>query len=161
MARRIVILFASAMLCALRAYAADPVGAPITGPQPRLPTIPLTITTADGQKHVFTIEQASTPREQEVGEMFRTDIPPNGGMLFDWGFAKPEQMWMRNCPVPEDMLFLDQDGTIHHIAENTVPESEAIVDSDGPVRYTLELEGGITEKLGIVVGDKVSGLPAS
>ena len=136
-----------------------PVGAPITGPQPKLTTIPLTITNQDGKPYKFIVEQALTPRQQEVGEMFRTQIPANGGMLFDWGETKESQMWMRNCPIPEDMLFITADGTIHHIAQDTVPESEAIVDSDGPVRYTLELQGGITAKLNIDVGDKVTGLP--
>jgi uncharacterized membrane protein (UPF0127 family) len=135
--------------------------APITEAQPKLPTIPLTIVTHDGQKHAFVVEQAKTPRQQAVGEMFRPEIPADAGMLFDWGAPKESEMWMRNCPVPEDMLFIDADGTIHHIAENTVPESEAIVASQGPVLYTLELQGGITAKLDIEVGDRVEGLPSS
>ena len=158
-------MLAAALCVSLPALAAapgvtdGPVGSPITGPQPNLPTVVLTITGADGKAHRFNVEQALTARQQEVGEMFRTDIPANGGMLFDWGHSEESQMWMRNCPVPEDMVFISEDGMIHHIAENTVPESEAIVDSDGPVRYTLELQGGITAKLNIDVGDKVSGLP--
>ncbi len=66
-------------------------------------------------------------------------------------------MWMKNCPVPEDMVFIGQDGTITHIAENTVPESLANISSGGPARATLELQGGITAKLDIGVGDKVLG----
>jgi uncharacterized membrane protein (UPF0127 family) len=143
---------------ATAAYAQDPADA-ITQAQPTLPTIKLTITGHDGVAHVFTVEQATTPQQQTVGEMFRTSIPADHGMLFDWGTPRESQMWMRNCPVPEDMVFIDPDGTIHHIAEDTVPQSMAIVDSDGPVRATLELQGGITEKLGIEVGDQVSGGP--
>jgi uncharacterized membrane protein (UPF0127 family) len=131
----------------------------ITQAQPVLPTVPLTITSHDGVVHRFTVEQARTPQEQTTGEMFRTSIPADGGMLFDWGTPKESDMWMRNCPVPEDMVFIDPDGTIHRIAENTVPQSMAVVSSDGPVQATLELQGGITEKLGIDVGDKVHGGP--
>ena len=131
----------------------------ITRAQPKLPTTSLTITGRDGVKHTFSVEQARTDREQTVGLMFRTAIPADGGMLFDWGSPRPSEMWMRHCPIPEDMVFIDADGRIHHIAENTVPESEAIISSDGPVRATLELQGGITEKLGIAVGDRVSGGP--
>lgn len=130
----------------------------VTGAQAPLPTTTLTITHA-GVAHRFTVEQAITPRQQTVGEMFRTVIPADHGMLFDWGVAKESDMWMRNCPIPEDMVFIADDGTIHHIAENTVPESLAVISSDGPVRATLELQGGITEKLGIEVGDKVTGGP--
>jgi uncharacterized membrane protein (UPF0127 family) len=104
------------------------------------------------------VEIASTPREQEIGEMYRTNIPAGSGMFFDWGEPRDVPMWMKNCPVPEDMVFIADDGTIAHIAENTVPYSEANIDPGGPVRATLELQGGITEKLGIEVGDKVQGV---
>jgi uncharacterized membrane protein (UPF0127 family) len=126
--------------------------------QPTLPMQTLTIIGKSGQRHSFRVEVASTPREQEVGEMFRTEIPAGGGMFFDWGSARPMSMWMKNCPVPEDMVFIGADGTITHIAENTVPESEAVISSEGPVRATLELQGGLTAKLGIEVGDRVSGI---
>ncbi len=67
-------------------------------------------------------------------------------------------MWMKNCPVPEDMVFIGADGTIIHIAENTVPESLAEISSGGPVRATLELQGGLTARLDIRVGDHVHGV---
>jgi len=57
--------------------------------------------------------------------------------------------------VSLDMVFINQDGTIRAIAENTVPRSLATVDSRGPVRATLELAGGTTAKLNIRVGDTV------
>ena len=129
-----------------------------TGPQPTLPTQTLTIVTQQGARHAFTVEMATTPREQQVGEMFRTNIPADHGMFFDWGMVREQPMWMEHCPVPEDMVFIGQDGTITHIAENTVPESLANISSGGPVRATLELQGGITEKLGIRVGDRVTGV---
>jgi uncharacterized membrane protein (UPF0127 family) len=54
------------------------------------------------------------------------------------------------------MVFINQDGTIRSIAEDTVPQSLAVIDSRGPVRATLELAAGTTARLGIVVGDKVT-----
>jgi uncharacterized protein len=53
------------------------------------------------------------------------------------------------------MVFINPDGTIRSIAENTVPHSLATIDSRGPVRATLELAGGITAKDNIRVGDVV------
>jgi len=129
-----------------------------TGPQPTLPKQHLTIISTGGVKHPFEVEVATTPRQQEIGEMFRTLIPADSGMFFDWGAPREVPMWMKNCPVPEDMVFIGSDGTITHIAENTVPESEAVIPSGGQVRATLELQGGLTEKLGITVGDKVEGV---
>jgi uncharacterized membrane protein (UPF0127 family) len=107
-------------------------------------------------KHLFHVEMAVDPMQQITGLMFRTSVPVDGGMLFDWGTPRDSQMWMKNTLVPLDMVFINVDGTIRAIAENTVPESLAVIDSRGPVRATLELQAGITAKLGILVGDKVS-----
>jgi uncharacterized membrane protein (UPF0127 family) len=155
MISRLSLLTLLALLAAAApAFAQD---AEPTGPQPKLPTQPLTIQGHGGPVHRFTVEMATTPREQQVGEMFRTEIPANQGMFFDWRVPRDMPMWMKNCPVPEDMVFIGQDGVITHIAENTVPESMATISSGGPARATLELQGGMTAKLDIRVGDKVSG----
>ncbi len=126
-----------------------------TAPQPELPKEKLVIVTRDGVSHVFNVEMAMTPEQQTVGLMFRPSVPADSGMLFDWGTPRESQMWMRNTIAPLDMVFIDADGTIHSIAENTVPESLAIIDSHGPVRATLELAAGTTARLNIRVGDKV------
>jgi len=126
-----------------------------TGAQPELPKERLVITTRDGTPHEFFVEMASTPDQQTVGLMFRPSPPANGGMLFDWGIPRNSQMWMRNTLAPLDMVFINADGTIRSIAENTVPESLAVIDSRGPVRATLELAGGTTAQLNIRVGDRV------
>ncbi len=134
------------------------VGPAAAGPsaaQPELPREKLAIVTRDGQAHEFQVEMATTPQQQETGLMFRPSVPADGGMLFDWGTVRDSSMWMRNCPVPEDMLFLDPDGSIHHIAENTTPQSLAIIPSGGPVRATLELAAGTAARLHVRVGDKV------
>lgn len=127
----------------------------ITAAQPELPRQKLTIVSRDGTRHVFSVELTRTPREQEVGLMYRTEIRPDGGMLFVWPQLQRAQMWMEHCPVPEDMVFIAADGRIASIAENTVPESLAVIDSGVPVKATLELQGGLTAKENINVGDRV------
>lgn len=116
---------------------------------------PVTITTAKGQ-HVFKVEVARTEAEQERGLMFRTVIPPDGGMLFPFATPRVASFWMKNCPVPEDMIFIRGDGTIARIAENTVPYSLDPVSSGEPVMAVLEVAGGRTAELGIREGDRVS-----
>lgn len=150
MQRRHLLTALLVLPAAARAQSAEP-----TAPQPELPKQPLGIVTRDGGRHDFSVEMATTPDQQQVGEMFRTNVPADGGMLFDWGMPRPSQMWMRNTLVPLDMVFINADGTIRSIAENTVPQSLAVVDSRGPVRATLELAGGTTARLNIRVGDKV------
>jgi hypothetical protein len=126
-----------------------------TKAQPELPKEKLVIVTHDGKQHVFNVEMAVKDDQQTIGEMFRTKVPEDGGMLFDWGYPRESQMWMRNTLVPLDMVFINADGTIRAIAENTTPRSLAVIDSRGPVRATLELAGGVTAKLDIRVGDTV------
>jgi len=126
-----------------------------TGPQPELPKEQLTILTRDGVHHDFMVEMALTADQQTVGLMFRPTVPPDGGMLFDWGAPRQSEMWMKNTIAPLDMVFINADGTIRAIAENTVPQSLAVIDSHGPVRATLELAAGTTARLGIRVGDRV------
>lgn len=150
MQRRHLLLMLTALPALARAQDAEP-----TAPQPELPKEKLVIVTRDGVHHDFNVEMATTQQQQRVGEMFRTSVPPDGGMLFDWGTPHPSPMWMENTLVPLDMVFINADGTIRHIAENTVPESLANIDSDGPVLATLELAGGTTARLNIRVGDKV------
>jgi uncharacterized membrane protein (UPF0127 family) len=127
-----------------------------TGPQPTLPREPLTITDDSGHAHAFQVELAMTPQEQETGLMFRKSVPAGTGMLFVFPTVQPEPFWMKNTLVPLDMVFINPDGTIRAIAENTVPFSLAPVDSGGPVLAVLELQGGITAKDTISVGDRVT-----
>jgi uncharacterized protein len=127
------------------------------GPQPELSKQQITIVTTKGQKHVFNVEMATTPEEQETGLMFRKSVPRDGGMLFVWDVPQVSHMWMKNTLVPLDMVFIKTDGVIDSIAENTVPHSLRDISSHGDVIATLELAGGTTARLGITVGDKVMG----
>jgi uncharacterized protein len=116
---------------------------------------------SNGTRHVFTVDVARTPAEQQRGLMFRTDIPANGGMLFapypaDGSGPREAGFWMKDTPTSLDIIFIRADGTIAHIAENTVPFSEDQVRSGEPVAAVLEILGGKAGELGISPGDKVS-----
>ena len=125
------------------------------GPQPELPKEALTIVTRDNVRHDFMVEMALTPAQQQVGLMFRPSVPADGGMLFDWGAEKDSAMWMRNTVAPLDMVFINGDGRVRRVAENTTPQSLAIIPSQGPVRATLELAAGTALRLDIRPGDRV------
>jgi hypothetical protein len=148
-------LFAAAIGLSILAWQAVAQEPNITQPQPMLPTEKLTVITHDGQRHDFTVEMALTPPQQVTGLMFRPTVPEATGMLFDWQQARESDMWMRNTLAPLDMLFINADGTIRHIAERTVPQSLAVISSGGAVRATLEIAAGTAEKLDIRVGDHV------
>jgi uncharacterized membrane protein (UPF0127 family) len=105
--------------------------------------------------HVFAVELASTPEEQAKGLMYRRQLPEGQGMLFDFHREQPTSFWMKNTYIPLDMIFIRGDGRILRIAENTVPLSETLVPSGGPVRAVLEVNAGTAKKLGIAPGDRV------
>jgi hypothetical protein len=136
------------LLCAL--------ALPLVGGSPAAAELqPLEIATKNGV-HVFAVEMASTPEEQAKGLMFRRQLPEGQGMLFDFHQEQPTSFWMKNTYIPLDMIFIRGDGRILRIAENTVPLSEALVPSGGPVRAVLEVVAGTAKKLGIAPGDRVA-----
>jgi hypothetical protein len=53
------------------------------------------------------------------------------------------------------MLFVDAKGRIVNIRERAVPGSLDTIPAAGPVRATIELNGGTAARLGIKPGDKV------
>jgi uncharacterized membrane protein (UPF0127 family) len=118
----------------------------------------LALSVASGRgSHTFAVEIADEPRERALGLMYRRSLPADRGMLFDFGADGPQSFWMRNTYVPLDMLFIRGDGTIDSIAERTTPLSERSIRSQGPVRYVLEINAGLSDALGIEPGDTVSG----
>ncbi|MDB5696767.1 MAG: hypothetical protein JWN21_2310 [Sphingomonas bacterium] len=123
-------------------------------------TLPVTIT-GPGGTHRFDVEVVGTAAAQERGLMYRTDLKPNGGMLF-WpyppggGAPRPASFWMKNTPTPLDIIFIRADGTIARLAENTIPFSETPIASGEPVAAVLELVGGRAAETGVSEGDKVS-----
>jgi uncharacterized membrane protein (UPF0127 family) len=108
-----------------------------------------------GKRHHFTVEFADTDERRALGLMYRTQMAPDAGMLFDFKKDQDVAMWMRNTRIPLDMLFITRDGRVANIAQRAVPFSEATIPSAGPVRAVLELNGGTAEKLGLKPGDRV------
>ncbi|WP_421594467.1 DUF192 domain-containing protein [Shinella sp. M27] len=118
-------------------------------------TQPLTIVTKGGKSHAFTVELALTPRQREQGLMNRQEMADDKGMLFAFGETRQVFMWMKNTYIPLDMLFIARDGKVRAIKENAEPLSEAIIDSQGPIDYVLELNGGTVKRLGIRAGNRI------
>jgi uncharacterized membrane protein (UPF0127 family) len=122
--------------------------------EPQVLGDPLFIETADA-RHEFFIEIAITPEQRSQGLMFRTEMGPNAGMLFQYGEPQIITMWMANTLIPLDMIFIGTDGRIVSIAERTVPESRATIPSEAPAIAVLEVVGGTADRLGIGPGDTI------
>jgi len=115
---------------------------------------PLAIQSGD-KLHKFSVELALNNRQHRQGLMFRRRMAADAGMLFIYRREEPISMWMKNTYIPLDMLFIARDGKIRHLAERTVPMSEAVIGSGGPVVAVLELNAGTVSRLGLKPGDRV------
>jgi uncharacterized protein len=106
------------------------------------------------KKLPFKVELAASPAAQSKGLMFRTELGDNEGMLFPSAAPEPRSFWMKNVPIPLDIIFIGTDGRITNI-EDAVPYSLDSVPSAGFASAVLELRAGRAKELGIVPGDRV------
>ncbi len=114
----------------------------------------LTIETKEGPR-VFHVELAVTSEEQEKGLMNLTSMPQDAGMLFVFDNIETRSFWMKDTLIPLDVLFLAEDGTIHHIHHMAKPLDHTQITAARPVKAALEINGGLCGTLGITEGDKV------
>lgn len=106
----------------------------------------------DWGQAAFTVEVADDPRERAQGLMFRETMPTTHGMLFL--FEKPQQVsfWMKNTLIPLDIVFIRPDGIVSRIHENAIPHDTTLIDGGWGVSAVLEVNGGMTGRLGIAEG---------
>ncbi len=115
----------------------------------------VTVATVGGASFRFAVEVAETPDQLHQGLMFRDAMAEDAGMLFLLGSEEVASFWMRNTFLPLDMLFIARDGRITNVHRNAAPGSTAIISSTAPVVAVLEVNAGITARLGIHGGDRV------
>ena len=116
---------------------------------------PLTIK-SQSSEYKFEVEIADDAEERAKGLMFRQSLAPNAGMLFIYPTVQDVAFWMKNTLIPLDMLFIAADGHIVRIEKQATPLSEASIPSGAPVKAVLEVNGGLTDELGVKQGDMIS-----
>ncbi|MGA2802452.1 MAG: DUF192 domain-containing protein [Verrucomicrobiota bacterium] len=102
-------------------------------------------------------ELALTPREQETGMMFRTNITDESAMLFvlPQALRAPNGFWMINCPVSLSAAYIGPDGVIeeiHHLEKN---DNVPVVASHDNIQYVLEVNDGWFQRHHIGTGTAV------
>jgi uncharacterized membrane protein (UPF0127 family) len=116
--------------------------------------VPLTIVSKDST-HTFQIERAITLDQQARGMMFRETMDPDSGMLFEFAEPKIATIWMKNTPLPLDILFVRSNGKILKIEHMAQPYKLRSASSEAIVAAVLELQGGRSKELGIMPGDLI------
>ena len=114
---------------------------------------PLVAETAAGERS-FTIEVADDDGERSAGLMFRTEMDDDHGMLFVFENTRRVAFWMKNTPMPLDLLFIGEDGHVAAILQGE-PFSTAPIAPASEVRFVLELKAGTAQNAGISVGDRL------
>lgn len=121
----------------------------------------VTITTQDGRQIGFVVEIADTPSKRELGLQYRRDLAADRGMIFLFPSELQHSFWMKNTPLPLDMIFINRGGKIAGIVEQTVPFSLDPRSVGAPSQFVLEINGGLSKRHGIKTGDSVrfDGIP--
>ena len=114
----------------------------------------LTIEARNGA-HSFAVEIVDTPEMRAQGLMYREELAPDAGMLFDFKESRPVSFWMRNTLNPLDMIFITEEGLVANVHAQARPHDPTSIPSDGPVMFVLEIPGGRAAELGIAAGDRV------
>ena len=116
----------------------------------------VTLHPSNGAPIPVAVEIADTPAKRSFGLMYRNSLPERQGMLFLFPSEGPLAFWMKNTPLPLDIIYINAARVIVGIAANTTPFSEEPLPSNGPAQFVLEVNAGFCQKYGILVGAKVT-----
>jgi hypothetical protein len=105
-----------------------------------------------GAAHIA-VRVADDEAERAQGLMHVEEMGTLEGMLFVYEEPQPVSFWMHNTLIPLDMIFVGEDGTITAIHENAIPMDRTSIPGGDAVQFVLEVNGGLTERLGIEPGD--------
>lgn len=137
--------------CGPTAPAAETPAAPIAAAAPAVHAAPTVL--LRGRR--YTVELARSEEQRERGLMHRTHLPATQGMLFIFPSRRPLGFWMKDTPLPLDVLFFDADLRLvnFHSAKPCLAEPCPIYWAQGFAQYALELNAGQGKAMGLEVGD--------
>jgi uncharacterized protein len=132
-------------------------------PDPKCPQDPETppplrqakLTFPGAHDEAVTVEVTENEHDRMRGLMFRKSMADDHGMIFAFERKEQHAFWMHNTCIPLDMLFIDDDGLIVGIEENTPTMSDDTFAVGCASKYVLEMNAGWTRKHGVVAGQKI------
>jgi uncharacterized membrane protein (UPF0127 family) len=136
-------LLATALLLAAATALAAPETTPLSLPSGR----------------VLEVELLVSDHDRAMGLMFRRSLDPGRGVLLVFERSGFHGIWMKNCRFPIDIIWIDEDRRIVHVAENVPPCREdpcPVYETLRRALYVLEVNAGQARREGAVVGARVS-----
>ncbi len=77
------------------------------------------------------------------------------GMLFIFDEIDEGGMWMKNTPLPLDVVFVAPDSQVINIARRTTPFSEETIEPAAPKKYVVEVRAGFADRFNLSDGTLV------
>ncbi|MDD5433132.1 MAG: DUF192 domain-containing protein [Candidatus Pacebacteria bacterium] len=109
-------------------------------------------------EHCFIAETAKTQAQRVRGLMFRKSLAKDRAMFFVFDSPGVHNFWMKNCLIPLDIIFLDENYKVVAIKPNNQPcqEGEECLSINPNVlaKYVLEINAGLASQIGLVVGSQ-------
>lgn len=118
--------------------------------------------TARGQ--AFLAEVAFSDAERARGLMYRQSLAKDRCMIFVFEEDGLHPIWMKNCLIALDVIWVRADGTVVEVAEHVPPVSPMFRGSDAdlptyggtvPARYFVEFAAGTLRRIGLKKGDRI------
>ena len=106
----------------------------------------------------FNVTLATTLGEQSKGLMFVEHLDDDKGMLFVFDEDGVYSFWMKDTLIPLDIIWIGSNNKVVFISRNAQPcmlTCDSIYSGE-QARYVLEINAGISDKIGLVVGDEVT-----
>ncbi len=107
-------------------------------------------------KNCINVEVVQKEEDLQRGLQFRTSLEENSGMLFIFAHTRQHGFWMKDTLIPLDMIWMDYNRRIVHIARNVPPckaDPCATYTPSDPALYVLEVDAGYASTLGLKVGN--------
>jgi len=101
------------------------------------------------------IEIADDDYQTQTGMMYRKSMEDTQGMLFVFPDSEYRYFYMRNTEIPLDIIYIDENKTIVSIQKNAKPFDETSLPSEGPAKYVLEINAGLSTDWNLKKGDKI------
>ena len=108
---------------------------------------------------VLEVEVMVKDQDRALGLMFRPSLPADRGMLFVFRSSGFHGIWMKNCRFRIDIVWLDEDRRIVHVAEAVPPCKADPCPVYEPLRrasYVVELNAGQARRENARVGEILS-----
>jgi uncharacterized membrane protein (UPF0127 family) len=108
-----------------------------TQAQPKLATIKLYV-----GPETLDAEMALTPKQEETGMMYRTNLQDSDSMIFVLPYPMQASFWMYHCPESISAAYITPDGVIAEIHHLEQMDTNAVFSATSNILYVLETSDG-------------------